>query len=158
MQGTVAQRHVRSCPRDAQGRLRSHRCRGPWYFIVDAGRKPDGSRRQLHRGGFASRKEAQAALDEEVARQRAGITPVRDLTVEDYLDSWLEGKRKIRDTTRRNYKTHIRRYLTPALGKHRLVELRPHHIDHLYNDLLSGRYVGTSTATVQHVPAPCGPR
>jgi len=145
------QRHLLSCPRDADGRLRSHRCRGPWHFIVDAGRRPDGSRRQLHRGGFATKREAQTALDDELARQNAGLAQVHSLTVEQYLTAWLDGKRKLRDTTRRNYSTHLRLYLVPALGRTRLADLRPDHIDQLYNDLLSGRYVGATVVTVQHV-------
>ncbi|MCI2238080.1 site-specific integrase [Kineococcus sp. TRM81007] len=68
-----------------------------------------------------------------------------------FLDDWLRGKRNLRDTTRRNYETHVRRYLTPALGHYRLDALRADHIDTLYNDLMNGRYTGTGTATVHHV-------
>jgi integrase len=150
-QGTVAQRHSRKCPRDPSGQFRPHRCRGQWFFIVDAGRKPDGRRRQVHRGGFATKREAQTALEQELARQKAGLAELHSLTVEQYLRSWLVSKRKLRDTTRRNYATHLRLYLVPALGRIRLMDLRPDHVDDLYGDLLSGRYVGATAATVQHV-------
>ncbi len=69
----------------------------------------------------------------------------------DFLDEWLAGKRRLLDTTRRDYGTHIRRYLTPALGRHRVQDLLADHIDQLYNDLVAGRYVGATAATVHHV-------
>ena len=47
-----------------------------------------------------------------------------------------------------NYSTHLRLYLIPALGRTRLMDLRPDHIDRLYGDLLCGRYVGATAVTV----------
>ncbi len=149
--GHVTQRHVASCPRDQNGELQPHRCRGPWKFTVDFGRRPDGGRRQVTRSGFSTKREAQQALDAEIEKQRAGIASDHTLTVQRFLDDWLRGKRNLRDTTRRNYETHVRRYLTPALGHYRLDALRADHIDTLYNDLMNGRYTGTGTATVHHV-------
>ncbi len=150
-QGTVYQRHTLSCPRDASGRLAPHRCRGSWGYVVDAGRRPDGRRRQSPRTGVPTKKEAQAAREADVARQRGGLAAAHSLTVGEYLQTWLAGKRQLRPTTRRNYQTHIRRYLQPALGPVRLAELTPEHIDRLYSDLIDGRYVGATPATVQHV-------
>jgi len=86
-----------------------------------------------------------------VARQQAGVAAVQGITVSDYLDRWLTSNRKLRDRTRRNYSTHIRLYLRPALGHLRLADLAPHHIDQLYPDPIQGRYVGATPATVHHV-------
>ena len=69
----------------------------------------------------------------------------------DYLDSWLSGKRRLRDTTRRSYASHVRRYLGPGVGSIKLADLRPHQIDVLYSDLIEGRYPGATAATVHHV-------
>lgn len=149
--GTVYQRHVAACPRDANGELKPHRCRGLWGFTIDAGRRPDGQRKQVTRSGFASKREAQAALNEATERQRTGMLAVDTLTVGDFLDAWLAGKRRLRATTVRNYSGHIHRYLHPALGQLRLADLSPHHVDQLYADLLSGRYVGATASTVHHV-------
>lgn len=110
------QRHTAACPRSADGELLPHRCRGSWGCVVDAGRRPDGGRRQATRSGFATKREAQQALDTEVARQQAGVRQDRPLTVAEYLEEWLTAKRNLRDTTRRSYAMHIRRYLTPSLG------------------------------------------
>jgi integrase len=150
-QGTVYQRHLAACPRDQAGQLLPHRCRGYWAYIIDAGRRPDGSRRQLWRSGFATKREAAQALQEEIDRRRGGLADVHALTVGTYLSSWLDGKRRLRETTRRSYAGHIRGYLTPALGRYRLTELRPHHIDQLYSDMLNGGHSGAGAARVQHV-------
>jgi hypothetical protein len=149
-QETLTQRHLRTCPRDAAGRLVPHRCRGGWHFIIDAGHKPDGKRKQIHRGGFATKRDAQAALTVGIARQNAGLAQIHGLRVE-YLQSWLASKRKLRENTRVGYRTHVRKYLVPALGQLRLTDLRPHHIDELYSDLISGKYEGASPATVHHI-------
>jgi integrase len=150
-QGTVYQRHLAACPRDDAGRLVPHRCRGPWAFAIDSGRRPDGGRRQSTQAGFATKRQAQAALRDAQARQQAGVAAVEGVTVNEFLDTWLSSKRKLRETTRRNYRTHIRRYLRPALGGLRLADLAPHHIDQLYSDLIDGRYVGATPTTVHHV-------
>jgi integrase len=150
-QGTVYQRHLAACPRGANGRLMAHRCRGSWGFVLDAGRRPDGKRRQITRSGYPTKRAAQAALQEEMSRQQAGLADIHDLTVATYLSDWLDGKRRLRDTTRRGYEIHIRRYLAPSLGCYRLADLRPPHIDQLYSDLLAGRYVGATATTVHHV-------
>ena len=149
--GTIYQRHLASCPRDSDGNLQRHRCRGLWGFVIDAGRRPDGERKQVTRSGFVTKRDAQAALDEATERQRGGLQAVEAITVGEFLDSWLASKRRLRATTIRNYSGHIRRYLRPALGQLRLTELSPRHIDQLYSDLLTGRYVGATASTVHHV-------
>lgn len=150
-QGTVYQRHLAGCPRDGDGALAPHRCRGLWGFTLDAGRRPDGQRKQVTRSGFASKRDAQAALNEAIERQRGGMLAVDTLTVGDFLDNWLASKRRLRPTTVRNYSGHNARYLKPALGQLRLADLSPQHIDQLYADLLNGRYIGATPSTVHHV-------
>jgi integrase len=56
--------------------------------------------------------------------------PVRGderMTVESYLNSWLQTKR-VRPATTRQYGVSIRVHLIPALGGHRLTKLTPQHI------------------------------
>jgi integrase len=105
----------------------------------------------VSKAGFATRRDAEAARHEFLARKRDGVADIRRLTVADYLDDWLNSKRGLRAATRRNYAGHIRQYLDPGLGALRLAELRPHHIDRLYSEMLDlGRGPATA-ATVHHV-------
>jgi DNA-binding GntR family transcriptional regulator len=71
--------------------------------------------------------------------------------VGEHLDRWLSSKRSIRSTTRANYERDIRLYLTPTLGRTPLAELRPHHIDDLYNALLSRRPQPATASLVRHL-------
>jgi len=70
---------------------------GPtWRIRWDAGFKPDGTRIQRSEGGFTTKKEAVAALDEIRVRARQGqVQDARDTSVASWLDSWLESKRSL---------------------------------------------------------------
>lgn len=131
--------------------MRPHRCRGGWAYYLLIGRAPDGRRRQITRSGFPTKRAAQEALREVLARQDAEIAEVHRLTVGVYLDQWLKSKRKIRPTTRRGYESHVRLYLGPHLGRLLLAELRPHHLDAMYADLLADS--GRGASTVQRIHA-----
>jgi len=151
--GSVFQRHARSCPRDEAGRLQPHRCRSAWAYHLLAGTRADGRRRQVTQSGFPTKRAAELALAEAIAREDAGVAEVHGLTVGDYLRQWLAGKRALRDSSRRNYESDIRRYLEPALGRLRLADLRPHHIDLCYGDLLADPTGRVTAATVRHAHA-----
>lgn len=146
--GTVWQRHTRTCPRGADGKLVEHRCRGPWGYTVDAGRHPDGRRRQATKSGFTTRREAREALAEHASKLKFGLNQERRLTVSTYLDEWLEAKRNLRMTTRSNYHYHLEKYLKPGLGHIPLTDLRVEHIDAFYTSLLHSRG-GSATAIIQ---------
>lgn len=149
--GSILQRHMTACPRTVDGKVLPHRCRGPWSYYLLVGHGPDGRRRQLTRSGFPTKRAAQDALREVLAREDAEIAEVHRLRVATYLRQWLESKRKIRRTTMRSYESHVRLYLEPHLGRILLAELRPHHLDVMYLDLLSSANRGP--ATVQRVHA-----
>jgi integrase len=74
--------------------------------------------------------------------RRHGEAP-EDIRVADYLERWLNGKRRIRESTRRQYEEHVRLHLGPLLGRHRLVDLRRRHVEALVDDRL--RYVSPRT-------------
>ncbi len=149
--GSVYQRHTRACPRDNAGRVLPHRCRGNWAYVLLVAPTPRGRRKQVTKAGFATKRQAQVALDEAVARERAGVAEIHGLTVGQYLDQWLTSKKSIRETTRRGYTTDIEKYLAPAVGKQRLSELRPHHIDLLYAGLMTDPNSPATPSTIRHV-------
>jgi integrase len=151
--GSVVQRHSRKCPRDADGKLVPHKCRGPWAFHVELARDGSGGRRQITRSGFRTKKEADDALETALAAEAAGVADVHSLTVGTYLQQWLLGKRALRATTRRGYEIHIRLYLEPLIGQMRLADLRPHHVDQLYGDLLAAPDSRVTETTIRHIHA-----
>jgi integrase len=129
--GSYRQRHLRRCPRNPVGPgWAPHKCRGRWQWTVDLGPDPlTGKRRQETKGGYTTLAEAKAALDG--YRDQLRITGRRGeaLTVAAWLESWLAGRHDLSPTTRARYESAIRLHLIPLLGRIRLPELAPEHVD-----------------------------
>ncbi len=152
--GSIRQRHTRTCPRDDDGKVLEHRCRGPWEYVLDAGRHPNGKRRQITKAGFATKGEARAALRRAAQELADGIDGDRGVTTGAYLEQWLAGKRALRPSTKKSYREHLTLYLVPHLGHVRLRDLRPHHVDDMISRLLAApRRRPLSAMTVKHVHA-----
>ena len=124
--------------RDEHGRELGGQCpklggkgHGAWSFVVDVS-APGEARKQIKRGGFATKKEAEGAAEK--LRQRAGTGQTIDdrQTVGAYLDSWLAGKRSLRASARRSYAGHIDNHLKPRLGQVPLEKLTPAGISAAY--------------------------
>jgi integrase len=116
-----------SCPRL---RGKNH---GTWYFQAELVAGQGGARRRKRKGGFATRREAQAALVDLLDRvqKRTHVDAGRQ-SVGEYLDLWMAGKVGLRSSTRRSYEEHLRLYLKPGLGHHRLADLDTTAVEDLY--------------------------
>lgn len=66
---------------------------------------------------------------------KRGNMPDVDLTVAEYLDAWLAGKRNIRPSTHALYSSHVRVHIKPALGSYGIAELQPRHVERFVADL-----------------------
>ncbi len=129
----------------------------PWGYIIELGTAPDGSRQQVWRSGCTTKREATAAMHDEVEQRRLGshLEPNK-LTVEAFLTGqWLPGLAKIRPSTVRGYRGHIEYYLVPALGGVRLSALTTPMINRVYADLArstgrGGRSLASSTVRRVH--------
>lgn len=84
-------------------------------------------------------------------QMRKGLTwDMSQVTFEEFLERWLESVRlNLRDTTIYLYEHHARTFIIPALGKIKLSEIKPHHIQKFYNDL-ARRDVGPFTIRKIH--------
>ncbi|MFC5183183.1 site-specific integrase [Actinomadura harenae] len=82
----------------------------------------------------ATIKETRQLPDPEQVRRkhRTGQELGSSITVGEFLDQWLTGRKGLRDGTRRGYAGHIRLYLKPHLGHLDLDKLRVAHVDHLF--------------------------
>jgi len=87
----------------------------------------DGGRRRFRRGGYLTCEAATAARDRLSARalgnSREGV-----YTVAEWLETWVETRARLRDSTRRMYQSHIRLHLRRQLDG---VLLRELHIGHV---------------------------
>jgi len=129
-----------------------------WSYKFDLDVGADGRRRQRSRGGFASKRKAQAALAEELARTSHGraLEPTR-MTVAEYLQGqWLPSLHDLRPNTRLSYETLARRHVVPHLGQIPLTKLITQDCDRLYT--LLGQTVTSkgrplSPATIRRIHA-----
>jgi hypothetical protein len=113
-----------------------------WTYIVDVGHDTTGRRRQTSKGGFPTKKEAQAALNVAINSLQQG-TYVEPTAIT--VDQFLEERRlpaargTIRPTTYSSYEMHVRCYLAPAFGRRlRLQQVNPLAINAFYDELLRG--------------------
>jgi integrase len=141
------------CPR-----LREARHHGAWTFVVDLGTGPDGRRRQVRRGGFATKAEAARELTRLKGHVVEGTyADAGRLTVATFLTGWLAAKSAAgtRPKTMASYVSHVDRFLTPRLGHLRLSALRAQHIEALLREIAEGnaeraRPIGPTTLRRVH--------
>src|SRR5688572_6821823 len=80
---------------------------------------------------------------------RQGILPADDtITLGEFMNNYMEnvGKQILRPTTQKMYNGYIRVHIVPKIGRIKLKDLRPDHLQALYRQKLSE---GLSKRTVQ---------
>lgn len=84
---------------------------GSWYYATELDVGPGGKRRQVRKGGYPTKREAQVALAAVVdAVAKGAHADAGRITVGEYLDRWLAGKVEagnLRATTARSYRQHV---------------------------------------------------
>ncbi|MGG4492441.1 tyrosine-type recombinase/integrase [Brevibacillus reuszeri] len=119
-----------------------------WSFTVDIGRKTDGSRNQKTKSGFRTKREAEQACAELITQLTKGdyLEPSKK-TVQEAMEAWLNTilQSTLRISTYDNYSKAILKRIIPALGKLKLKDVQPDHIQSFYLDLvkegLSSEYI-----------------
>jgi integrase len=134
--------------------------RGPNKYLVRIFLRRDarGKRHYINRTITGTKKDAQRwARENEFKRDRnrdenpGTWVPALTLTVNDFLDRWLDTwKNSTRENTHWWYSELMRRYVRPTLGEILLSHVRAHHLEKLYQAL---RERGLSGRTTKHVHA-----
>ena len=112
--------------REAIGRL---------FAIPEAGVVGDQARQEIL---YAVKKSLDAKgplpdYDETRRRYQSGQVINATMTVGQWLDEWIKGRRKIAKSTLRGYEAHIRLYLRPHLGHLPIDRLRVVHISSMFD-------------------------
>jgi integrase len=166
------------------------RSNGTWEYIADIGvhaaercsgcgrrfwieRRPKGvcpkcgggmieteERRRVTKAGFATKREAQAALSKVLVAlaEQSFVAPAK-MSLREYLkNEWLRAiAATVRPSTYRSYLQHVECHICPYLGAVQLQKLSGSQINALYSKLaLSGRKdgkTGLSPLTIRHVHA-----
>jgi integrase len=129
-----------------------------WYVVVDLDRGPDGKRRQKWHGGYATRREAEAARVEILHEMSAG-TYVEPTTTT--LEEWVEGtwlpltERRVKPSTLDSYRRNLRNHVLPRLGRRQLRQVNAAMLNRLYVELESSGNLrtgmGLDPKTVRYV-------
>ena len=130
MRGSVAKRC--NCPPlyDAAGRRKAcPRRHGSWSFIADVGDDPaTGKRKQLKRGGFRTKEDAETALSTLLQQlQNHGWTDDKGRTVVEWMTSWLDRQEEtaaLRPSTITMYRYYTLGRIKSHLGNTKLRDLK----------------------------------
>ncbi|TDT63384.1 site-specific integrase [Fonticella tunisiensis] len=130
--------------------MRGHiRKRGAGYqIVVDVGRDPlTGKRKQKSVGGFKTKKEAEKALAELIAKIEQGeYVEYKNSTLKDFLLKWLENKKPLlKPTTYIFYEKIVNNILIPGLGSTELSKLKPIHIQSFISKLYEREDINSTT-------------
>lgn len=113
---------------------------GRWEAKIVIGYDPETGKPKRMSIYGESRKEVAEKLAQVLAERATGafVEPTK-LTFGEWLDKWLAvyAKPKVRLTTLNCYEKSVRLHLKPALGHVLLRELRPEHLQALYNEKLA---------------------
>lgn len=127
-----------------------------WAYVVDTA-APGAPRRQRRGGGYATKADATAAMNELQSGIAGGtfVEPSRQ-TVGAFLEEWLAGIRgEVRGGTWRSYRDAVTNYIAPRIGDVPLQALTRNRVRSLYQELAAGGRVrggtGLAPKTVHNV-------
>lgn len=120
---------------------------GRWQWRISL---PDGKRKYFYGKTRQEAKTKAEAFKRDL--ERGADIGSRDVTVQVFLKQWLAdtAKNRVRESTHRAYSSHVEHHLVPALGKYKLRELTPQHVNRLLASIVAS---GTSPTTANRVRA-----
>lgn len=126
-----------------------------WRVIVEMGTGSDGKRKRIYRNVKGTKKDAEALMAQLLNELQTGsfIEPAK-LSVAEYLQDWMKTYviPNLSPTTADSYRINIEKHLIPRIGHIPLQQLKPMHVQKLYQDLLNnGRRDGKGGLSARSV-------
>lgn len=111
----------------------------PWYFTIET--MENGKRKRIKRRGFKTKKEAEAVQRELLAQMKDGLNvDATKMLYADYMKEHMQDKAsRISEDTLAVYQSLIDGHILPTLGNKELGQIKPRHIQDLYNDLFKNK-------------------
>lgn len=123
-----------------------HKCAGRWFGVVDITTAGGGRKKRTVSAKTSA--EARVKLRRLQKRTEAGATGDPTLTTSAWLTYWLDEISDARDSTKATYRGYIKNWITPEIGRARLIELSPEHVRSLMSKMQTA---GKSPATRRQV-------
>ncbi len=111
---------------------------GYWHGRVTVGIQPDGRPDRRHVMSRQKSVVADKVRDLEQGRTSGSLLRAGEKwTVEEWLTHWLEDITApfVKVNTLAGYRVAVNHHLIPGVGRHKLTELRPEHLERLYQDI-----------------------
>lgn len=127
---------------------------GRWHGYVSMGTKGDGRRDRRHVSAVTRREVVEKVKALEAKRDAGMVSAAgRPMTVEEWLSYWIDNiaPSRVRPRTLDSYRSLIRMHLLPYIGKRRLDQLMPEHLEQTYRELLTKGLSPTSVLRVHRV-------
>jgi integrase len=124
---------------------------GTYYFVLEAGKNPNGTRKRLKRTGFKTLREAKAEMAElTLAIKNGEFIKENKMSLSQYLDYWLDNyaKTNTKPKTFVEYEKMVNNHLKLSLGSIMLHELKSLHLQNYYKDKL--KVLSAQTITHHH--------
>ncbi|MBT2755895.1 site-specific integrase [Mesobacillus foraminis] len=124
---------------------------GTYYFVLEAGKNPNGTRKRLKRTGFKTLREAKAEMAElTLAIKNGDFLRENKMSLSQYLDYWLDNyaRTNTKPKTFAEYEKMVKNHLKLSLGGIMLHELRSIHLQSYYKDKL--KVLSAQTITHHH--------
>jgi integrase len=100
-----------------------------WTVTYDEPTTPGEARKQHRKGGFATRKDAEAWFEGKKAQLAHGFAGIDEkVTLAEYLAHWLRGV-DVGAGAYHQYEAYVRRFIIPTIGKIRLCDLKPSQLE-----------------------------
>lgn len=121
-------------------------------YIFEAGKKADGRRNVVEKGGFATKDaayKAGVAAYNDYLHGNIGITSER-VTLKDFMTAWLDNvvAANIKLTTMQKYQSHCKNQVLPYLGEVKVQDLTPAMIDEWMRKLLRAELAKSTLSSI----------
>jgi integrase len=121
-----------------------------WLVRIFDGRDVDGRRRYINKTIKGTKRKAERYVRDSMHDMDRGLfVEPSSLTLDDYLDKWLESavRPRVQVRTADGYEALLKRYVREPLGKQRLDRLQPLDIQRVYGQMIAN---GLSALVVRH--------
>ena len=121
-------------------------------YIFEAGKKADGRRNVVEKGGFATKAQAYkagVAAYNDYLHGNIGITSEK-ITLKDFMTAWLDNvvSANIKLTTMQKYQSHFKNQIVPHLGEVKVQDLTPAMIDEWMRKLLRAELAKSTLSSI----------
>lgn len=123
---------------------------GHWYWRIPI-KDADGRYKTLWKGGYHTKREAEAAKSQAEVERNAGKPLTSQVTVREWFARWQANYvSQLEPSTQKDYGSLLANHILPAIGDKKLKDLRPADLDSFYAGLMK-KGIHRTAVNVHHL-------